>query len=214
MDKNSENWFNNSLIGSMKDNKLNQAFINILNKLEITSIKDLSESSGLDQATISRHIHRKQPLSHEHMVAYSKALDLNVGKFADDEIPTYIIVGSVNHQDGIVTARGEEEAQKIMFHNEYGKIKGAKILLDYETSEALRYNTSNKSKIGNYCFVKYNKPYLHGVVGIVKKITPNLCEVLIFNGKKVTVKDYVEIYPISSKHSIKHNSGTVVKVEF
>jgi hypothetical protein len=214
MDKNSENWFNNSLIGSMKDNKLNQAFINILNKLEITSIKELSELSGLDQATISRHIHRKQPLSHEHMVAYAQALDLNVGKFADDEIPTYIIVGSVNLKDGIVSARGEEEAQKIMFHNEYGKIKGAKMLLDTHSDQVLRYKTSDKSKIGNYCFVKYNKPYLHGIVGIVQKVTPNSCEVLIFNGKTVIVKDYVEIYPITSQHNIRHNSGTVVKVEF
>lgn len=216
MDKNSENWFNNSFIGSMKDNKLNQAFINIINKLEITSIKDLSKSSGLDQATISRHIHRKQPLSHEHMVAYAKALDLSVGKFADDETPTYIVVGYLDQTTGKVTARGEEEAQKVIFHNEYSKIKGAKIIYDPVGNHVLRYNTSKNSPLHTYCFVKSDKPYLQGIVGFIKDFhkEAKTCEVMTLYGELIKVNNYHDIYPITSTHNITHNSGTVILTEF
>ena len=216
MDKNSENWFNNSFIGSMKDNKLNQAFINIINKLEITSIKDLSKSSGLDQATISRHIHRKQPLSHEHMVAYAKALDLSVGKFADDETPTYIVVGYLDQTTGKVTARGEEEAQKVIFHNEYSKIKGAKIIYDPVGNHVLRYNTSKNSPLHTYCFVKSDKPYLQGIVGFIKDFhnEAKTCEVMTLYGELIKVNNYHDIYPITSTHNISHNSGTVILTEF
>ena len=216
MDKNSENWFNNSFIGSMKDNKLNQAFINIINKLEITSIKDLSKSSGLDQATISRHIHRKQPLSHEHMVAYAKALDLSVGKFADDETPTYIVVGYLDQTTGKVTARGEEEAQKVIFHNEYSKIKGAKIIYDPVGNHVLRYNTSKNSPLNTYCFVKSDKPYLQGIVGFIKDFHNEAknCEIMTLYGELIKVNNYHDIYPITSTHNITHNSGTVILTEF
>lgn len=216
MDKNSENWFNNSFIGSMKDNKLNQAFINIINKLEITSIKDLSKSSGLDQATISRHMHRKQPLSHEHMVAYAKALDLSVGKFADDETPTYIVVGYLDQTTGKVTARGEEEAQKVIFHNEYSKIKGAKIIYDPVGNHVLRYNTSKNSPLNTYCFVKSDKPYLQGIVGFIKDFhnEAKTCEVMTLYGELIKVNNYHDIYPITSTHNITHNSGTVILTEF
>lgn len=216
MDKYSENWFNNSYIGSMKDNKLNQAFINIINKLEITSIKDLSKSSGLDQATISRHIHRKQPLSHEHMVAYAKALDLSVGKFADDETPTYIVVGYLDQTTGKVTARGEEEAQKVIFHNEYSKIKGAKIIYDPVGNHVLRYNTSKNSPLNTYCFVKSDKPYLQGIVGFIKDFhnEAKTCEVMTLYGELIKVNNYHDIYPITSTHNITHNSGTVILTEF
>ena len=216
MDKNSENWFNNSFIGSMKDNKLNQAFINIINKLEITSIKDLSKSSGLDQATISRHMHRTQPLSHEHMVAYAKALDLSVGKFADDETPTYIVVGYLDQTTGKVTARGEEEAQKVIFHNEYSKIKGAKIIYDPVGNHVLRYNTSKNSPLHTYCFVKSDKPYLQGIVGFIKDFhnEAKTCEVMTLYGELIKVNNYHDIYPITSTHNITHNSGTVILTEF
>ena len=216
MDKNSENWFNNSFIGSMKDNKLNQAFINIINKLEITSIKDLSKSSGLDQATISRHMHRKQPLSHEHMVAYAKALDLSVGKFADDETPTYIVVGYLDQTTGKVTARGEEEAQKVIFHNEYSKIKGAKIIYDPVGNHVLRYNNSKNSPLHTYCFVKSDKPYLQGIVGFIKDFhnEAKTCEVMTLYGELIKVNNYHDIYPITSTHNITHNSGTVILTEF
>ena len=55
-------------------------FLNVLNKLDITSIKELADLTGLDQATCSRHYHRKQPLSHEHMEIYSKVLNVQLGK--------------------------------------------------------------------------------------------------------------------------------------
>ena len=122
MDNNSQIWFNDSIFEYMKSGKkINQAFLNILDKLDISSIKELSELTGLDQATVSRQYHRKQPLSHEHMEIYSKVLNVPVGKFADDEIPTYIVVGYLDQTTGKVTARGEEEAQKVIFHNEYAK---------------------------------------------------------------------------------------------
>ena len=80
MDNNSQIWFNDSIFEYMKSGKkINQAFLNILDKLDISSIKELSELSGLDQATVSRQFHRKQPLSHEHMEIYSKVLNVPVG---------------------------------------------------------------------------------------------------------------------------------------
>ena len=217
MDNNGQVWFNNPVFEYMKSGKkINQAFLNILHKLDITSIKELSELTGLDQATVSRQYHRKQPLSHEHMEIYSKVLNVPVGKFADDEIPTYIVVGYVDQISGKVTARGEEEAQKVIFHNEYAKIKGAKIIYDPIGEHVLRYNSSEKSPLNNYCFVKFNKPYLEGIVGLIKNFEneKKTCEVTTSNGQNITIKDYHNIYPITSSHNITHNSGTVVIAEF
>tara|TARA_R110000851_G_scaffold238681_6_gene391464 strand:- start:2095 stop:2748 length:654 start_codon:yes stop_codon:yes gene_type:complete len=217
MDNNSQIWFNNSEYNYMdKAKKINQAFLNVLGKLDITSIKELADLTGLDQATVSRHFHRKQPLSHEHMEVYSKVLKTPLGKFADDEIPTYIVVGYLDQPSGKVTARGEEEAQKIIFHNEYTKIKGAKIIYDPVGNHVLRYNLSTKSPVNCYCFVKKNKPYLQGVVGFVKEINEEkkTCKVLTLNGENIKIDDYHNIYPITSTHNITHNTGTVVITEF
>lgn len=217
MDKNNQIWFNNSDYNFMdKTKKINQAFLNVLNKLDITSIKELADLTGLDQATCSRHYHRKQPLSHEHMEIYSKVLNVQLGKFADDHIPTYIVVGYLDQPSGKVTARGEEEAQKVIFHNEYAKIKGAKIIYDPVGNHVLRYNSSKNSPINTYCFVKSDKPYLHGVVGFIKdyKKEKKTCEVMTLHGDLVKIKDYENIYPITSTHNITHNTGTVVIAEF
>lgn len=217
MDNNGQVWFNNPVFEYMKSGKkINQAFLNILHKLDITSIKELSELTGLDQATVSRQYHRKQPLSHEHMEIYSKVLNVPVGKFADDHIPTYIVVGYLDQPSGKVTARGEEEAQKVIFHNEYAKIKGAKIIYDPESNHIYRYNNSEKSPINSECFIKFNKPYLHGIIGRVLKINieKKTCELITWNGTKHKIENYQNIYPISSTHSTKHNTGTVVIAEF
>ncbi len=217
MDNNSQIWFNDSIFEYMKSGKkINQAFLNILNKLDISSIKELSELTGLDQATVSRQYHRKQPLSHEHMEIYSKVLNVPVGKFADDEVPTYIVVGYLDQPSGKVTARGEEEAQKVIFHNEYAKIKGAKIIYDPVGNHVLRYNTSKNSPLNTYCFVKSDKPYLQGVVGFIKNFhkEQKTCEVVTLNGENIKIKDYHNIYPITSTHNITHNSGTVILTEF
>ena len=217
MDNNSQIWFNDSKFEYMKSGKkINQAFLNILNKLDISSIKELSELTGLDQATVSRQYHRKQPLSHEHMEIYSKVLNVPVGKFADDEVPTYIVVGYLDQPSGKVTARGEEEAQKVIFHNEYAKIKGAKIIYDPVGNHVLRYNTSKNSPLNTYCFVKSDKPYLQGVVGFIKNFHKEgkNCEVVTLNGENIKVNNYHNIYPITSTHNITHNSGTVILTEF
>jgi transcriptional regulator with XRE-family HTH domain len=217
MDNNSQIWFNNSEYNYMnKNKKINQAFLNVLYKLDITSIKELAELSGLDQATVSRQFHRKQPLSDEHMELYSKVLNVPKGKFADDHIPTYIVVGYLDQPSGKVTARGEEEAQKVIFHNEYAKIKGAKIIYDPVGNHVLRYNGSTKSPVNCYCFIKKNKPYLQGIVGFVKVFNEEkkTCKVLTLNGETIKVEDYQNIYPITSTHNITHNTGTVVITEF
>lgn len=217
MDNNSQIWFNDSIFEYMKSGKkINQAFLNVLDKLDINSIKELSELTGLDQATVSRQYHRKQPLSHEHMEIYSKVLNVPLGKFADDHIPTYIVVGYLDQPSGNVTARGEEEAQKIIFHNEYAKIKGAKIIYDPIGNHVLRYNFSTKTPLNCYCFVKKNKPYLQGMVGFVKEFNEEkkTCKIITLNGETVKFVDYESIYPITSTHNITHNTGTVVITEF
>tara|TARA_R110000772_G_scaffold264773_1_gene385590 strand:- start:1949 stop:2602 length:654 start_codon:yes stop_codon:yes gene_type:complete len=217
MDKDSQVWFNDIKYNYMdKPKKINQAFLNVLQKLDISSIKELSELSGLDQATVSRHFHRKQPLSQEHMEVYSEVLKVQLGKFADDHIPTYIVVGYLNNIDGFVTARGEEEAQKAIFHNEYSKIQGAKIIYDPESNHIYRYNNSEKSPLNSECFIKFNKPYLHGIIGRVSKINieKKTCELITWDGKKHKIEDYQNIYPITSSHSTRHNTGTVILTEF
>lgn len=150
------------------------------------------------------------------MEIYSKVLNVPVGKFADDEVPTYIVVGYLDQTTGKVTARGEEEAQKVIFHNEYAKIKGAKIIYDPVGNHVLRYNTSKNSPLNTYCFVKSDKPYLQGIVGFIKDFHKEgkTCEVMTLHGELIKFNNYHNIYPITSTHNITHNSGTVILTEF
>lgn len=211
-----------NIININYNQNMNQAFLNVLHKLGLDSIKEISELTGLDQATVSRHYHKKQPLNFNHIEVYAEKLKVPKGKLVDDEIPAYVVVGYVNRFDGHVESRGDEDAQKVVFHNEYTKEKGTKILFDKITKHALRYCVSSKPKkvndlVGSYSFVRYDKPYLEGLIGFVTSIEEsdpenNYCEVVMLNGKKRKIKEYMGIYPIVSSHNLVHNPNQSVQL--
>lgn len=195
-------------------NNINSAFLNVLHNKGLKSITEIAEITGLDQATVSRHVHRKQPLNQNHIEVYSKKLKVPKGKFVDDEIPSYLIVGYIDQQTGIVTARGEEDAQKAIFHNEYAKLEGAKVIYDKTGDHILRYRQTNTSPDNTYCFVRTKELIFAGYIGFVTNVTKKSCNVIAVGGKTYTVKDYKEIYPIESTHNILHNKGVVQIIEF
>jgi len=216
---------NENILPFKKEDDMNQAFLNVLRKLGLDSIKEISDITGLDQATVSRHFHKKQPLNFNHIEIYSEKLKVPKGKLVDDEVPAYVVVGYVNRFDGHVESRGDEDAQKVVFHNEYIKEKGTKILFDNVTKHALRYSTNSKPQkfnelVGSYSFVRYDKPYLEGLIGFVTSIEENdsentYCEVIMLNGKRRKVKNYMGIYPIISSHNLIHNPNKSVQlIEF
>ena len=213
------------IINIKYNENMNQAFLNVLQKLGLDSIKEISDLTGLDQATVSRHYHKKQPLNFNHIEIYSEKLKVPKGKLVDDEIPAYVVVGYINTFDGHVESRGDEDAQKVIFHNEYTKEKGTKILYNNVTKHALRYSTDCKSQkynefVGSYSFVRYAKPYLEGLVGFVTTIDENdsentYCELVMLNGKRRKVKNYLGIYPIVSSHNLIFNPNKSVQlIEF
>lgn len=213
---------NENILPFYNEENMNQAFLNVLRKLELDSIKEISDITGLDQATVSRHYHRKQPLNFSHIEIYSEKLKVPKGKLVDDEVPAYVVVGYVNRFDGHVESRGDEDAQKVVFHNEYTKEKGTKILFDKITKHALRYCVSSKPKkvndlVGSYSFVRYDKPYLEGLIGFVTSIEESdpensHCDLIMLNGKRRKVKDYMGIYPIISSHNLCHNPNHSVQL--
>jgi hypothetical protein len=216
---------NDNILPFKKEDDVNQAFLNVLRKLGLESIKEISDITGLDQATVSRHFHKKQPLNFNHIEIYSEKLKVPKGKLVDDEIPAYVVVGYVNTFDGHVESRGDEDAQKVVFHNEYIKEKGTKILYNNVTKHALRYSTNcNPQKfnefVGSYSFVRYNKPYLEGLIGFVTTIEENdseniYCELIMLDGKRRKVKNYLGIYPIISSHNLIFNPNKSVQlIEF
>ena len=211
-----------NIININYNQNMNQAFLNVLQKLGLDSIKEISELTGLDQATVSRHYHKKQPLNFNHIEIYAEKLKVPKGKLVDDEIPAYVVVGYVNRFDGHVESRGDEDAQKVVFHNEYTKEKGTKILFDKVTKHALRYCVNCKPKkvnelVGSYSFVRYDKPYLEGLIGFVTSIEESdpensYCDLIMLNGKKRKVKGYMGIYPIISSHNLIHNPNHSVQL--
>ena len=64
-----ENYISNDM-----SSNINSAFLNVLHNKGLKSITEISEITGLDQATVSRHVHRKQPLNQNHIEVYSKKL--------------------------------------------------------------------------------------------------------------------------------------------
>lgn len=199
---------------------LNRAFLNILNEKGITSPKTLSEMTGIDKATISRQMSNKQALSLNNIAKYSEVLNVPKGKFIEEYIPSYWIVGYVDRSDGKVTGRHEEDPQKAIFPNEWVKKDNEKVLFDKGTEHLLRYNldlnqntVDHQKLINTYCFVRTKETYMAGSIGFVTEIKKNKCTIIYLNGETCNMKEFFMIYVITSTHNMKFQLNDIAIVD-
>ena len=195
---------------------LNRAFLNILNEKGIASPKTLSEMTGIDKATISRQMSNKQALSLNNISRYSEVLNVPKGKFIEEYVPSYWIVGYVDRTDGKVTGRHEEDPQKAIFTNEWVKKDNEKVLYDKGTRHLLRYNldlnqnTVDHKKLTNtYCFVRTKETYMAGSIGFVTNIKKNNCSIIYLDGTICKMKEFFMIYAITSTHNMKFQPNDI-----
>jgi transcriptional regulator with XRE-family HTH domain len=199
---------------------LNRAFLNILNEKGITSPKTLSEMTGIDKATISRQMSNKQALSLNNIAKYSEVLKVPKGKFIEEYIPSYWIVGYVDRSDGKVTGRHEEDPQKAIFPNEWTKKDNEKVLYDKGTQHLLRYNldlnqntVDHQGLINAYCFVRTKETYMAGSIGFVTEIKKNRCSTIYLDGTSSNMKEFYMIYAITSTHNMKFQPNDIAIVD-
>ena len=199
---------------------LNRAFLNILNEKGITSPKTLSEMTGIDKATISRQMSNKQALSLNNIARYSEVLNVPKGKFIEEYVPSYWIVGYVDRSDGKVTGRHEEDPQKVIFPNEWTKKDNEKILYDKQTEHLLRYNlelnqntVDHKKLIDTYCFIRTKETYMAGSIGFVTEIKKNKVSCMYLDGKQCDLKEFYMIYVITSTHNMKFQPNDIAIVD-
>ena len=195
---------------------LNRAFLNILQEKGINSPKTLSEMTGIDKATISRQMSNKQALSLNNIAIYSKVLNVPKGKFIEEYIPSYWIVGYVDRSDGKVTGRHEEDPQKVIFANEWTKKDNEKILYDAQTQHLLRYNLDlnqntkdHKKLLNTYCFIRTKETYMAGFIGFLTKIKENKCSFIYLDGTVSEMKEFYMIYVITSTHNMKFQPDNI-----
>lgn len=202
-----------------KIKNLNKAFLNILQDKGITSPKTLSEMTGIDKATISRQMSNKQALSLNNIARYSEVLKVPKGKFIEEHIPSYWIVGYVDRSDGKVTGRHEEDPQKAIFPNEWIKKDNEKVLYDKGTQHLLRYNldlnqnTVDQELINTYCFVRTKETYMAGSIGFVTEIKKNRCSTIYLDGTSCNMKEFFMIYAITSTHNMKFQPNEIAIVD-
>ena len=199
---------------------LNRAFLNILNEKGITSPKTLSEMTGIDKATISRQMSNKQALSLNNIARYAEVLNVPKGKFIEEYIPSYWIVGYVDRSDGKVTGRHEEDPQKVIFTNEWTKKDNEKILYDKGTKHLLRYNlelnqntVDHKKLYNTYCFVRTKETYMAGSIGFITEIKKNKCAIIYLDGTSCNMKEFYMIYVITSTHNMKFQPNDIAIVD-
>lgn len=200
---------------------LNKAFLNILQDKGITSPKTLSEMTGIDKATISRQMSNKQALSLNNIARYSEVLNVPKGKFIEDYVPSYWIVGYVDRSDGKVTGRHEEDPQKAIFPNEWTKKDNEKVLYDKGTQHLLRYNldlnqdTVDQKLINSYCFVRTKETYMAGYIGFVTEIKKekNKCSTIYLDGTSCHMNEFYMIYAITSTHNMKFQPNDIAIVD-
>jgi transcriptional regulator with XRE-family HTH domain len=206
--------------GEMGIDNLNRAFLNILQEKGITSPKTLSEMTGIDKATISRQMSNKQALSLNNIARYAEVLKVPKGKFIEEYVPSYWIVGYVDRSDGKVTGRHEEDPQKVIFPNEWTKKENEKILYDKQTKHLLRYNlelnqdtVDHKKLYNTYCFVRTKEQYMAGSIGFVTNIKKNNCQIIYLDGKTGDMKEFYMIYVITSTHNMKFQPNDIAVVD-
>jgi hypothetical protein len=193
---------------------LNKAFLNILQEKGITSPKTLSEMTGIDKATISRQMSNKQPLSLNNIARYSEVLKVQKGKFIEEHVPYYWIVGYMNN-DGKVLGRHEEDPQKVIFTNEWERTESEKILYDQHTNHLLRYNlevnqetTPYKKLINTYCFVRTKKEYMAGYVGKITNL--NKSNVIVHSSSGLNeINNYYMVYAITHTHNMQFTQDKI-----
>ena len=195
---------------------LNRAFLNILNEKGIASPKTLSEMTGIDKATISRQMSNKQALSLNNIARYSEVLNVPKGKFIEEYVPSYWIVGYVDRTDGKVTGRHEEDPQKAIFPNEWTKKDNEKVLYDKGTEHLLRYNldlnqntVDHKKLMNTYCFVRTKETYMAGSIGFVTDVKKNNCSIIYLDGSICKMKEFFMIYVITSTHNMKFQPNDI-----
>jgi len=197
--------------------KMNKAFLNILEEKGIQSPKTLSEMTGIDKATISRQMSNKQSLSLSNIATYSKILKVPKGKFIEEYIPFYWVVGYVDRKTSLVSGRIEEDPKKVIFTNEYEKFDNEKILYDDKTQHLLRYNSDlseknikNKQKLINtYVYVKTHKDYMIGNIGFLEEYTKTLAKIKNLSGEILSIKNYDAIYVITNTYNMKFGQNHI-----
>jgi len=201
---------------------LNRAFLNILNEKGITSPKTLSEMTGIDKATISRQMSNKQALSLNNISKYSEVLKVPKGKFIEEYVPFYWIVGYINNSIaglGEVTGRREEDPQKVIFPNHYRKKDFRKILYDNITDHLIVYDVDVNQKtrpassfLNTICFIRTKKDYMSGFVGLVTKLTNKKVEIT-HSGQKSGPIDYYMIYAVMVTYNMRDSGDDIAIVD-
>ena len=197
---------------------LNRAFLNILHEKGITSPKTLSEMTGIDKATISRQMSNKQALSLSNISKYSDVLKVHKGKFIEEYVPSFWIIGYVDMFMGRVTGRQEEDPQKVVFSNEFEKIDNEKILYDKRIEFLLRYNTSLNQKTvpheklyNSECFIRTKGSYMTGFVGTITEI--NKDKVTFNHLGNIITSEFYMIYVITSTHNMKFKPDHIAIID-
>jgi len=200
---------------------LNRAFLNILQEKGITSPKTLSEMTGIDKATISRQMTNKQALSLNNIAKYSEVLNVPKGKFIEEYVPYYWIVGYINNSiagTAQVTGRREEDPQKVIFPNHYRKKEFRKILYDTTTDHLVVYDVDINQKtrsvdsfLNAFCFVRTKKDYMTGFMGFVTKLTNKKIEITFLSGQKSGLIDYHMVYAVMVTYNMR-NSGDDIAI--
>lgn len=201
---------------------MNKAFINILNEKGISSPKTLSEMTGIDKATISRQMSNKQALSLNNIAKYSEVLKVPKGKFIEEYVPFYWIVGYINNSiAGLaeVTGRREEDPQKVIFPNHYKKKNFRKILYDTTTDHLIVYDVdvnqktrSTNSFLNALCFIRTKKDYMSGFMGYVTKLTNKKVEIT-HSGQKSGLIDYHMVYAVMVTYNMRNSEDDIAIID-
>jgi transcriptional regulator with XRE-family HTH domain len=202
---------------------MNKAFINILNDKGISSPKTLSEMTGIDKATISRQMSNKQALSLNNIAKYSEVLNVPKGKFIEEYVPFYWIVGYINNSiAGLaeVTGRREEDPQKVIFPNHYKKKEFRKVLYDIVTNHLIIYDVdinqktrSSNSFLNTFCFIRTKKDYMSGFMGFVTKLTSKKVEITHLSGQKSGPMDYHMVYAVMVTYNMRNSSDDIAIID-